>query len=80
MRSDEDTGAHRHLDIPKSNREIALHLRSLRQDLKKINNRLDTLENTLQKRRFRTQDVVVGGLLFPVLGGILIYLVTKGLG
>lgn len=68
------------LDIPESNREIALHLRN-------INGRLDSLEGTvsnisegMEQRRFRLQDVMLSSFLFPLVGGMLLFLLTKALG
>jgi hypothetical protein len=68
------------LDIPESNREIALHLRSIRTNMANMNTRLDNLENTIQTRRFRLQDVMLSSLVFPLVGGMILFLMTKGLG
>lgn len=67
------------LDIPTSNREIALHLRAIREDMNNVSSRLDTLENSIETRRFRLQERVVGGLLLPIVGGMLLFLLTKTL-
>jgi hypothetical protein len=73
------------LDIPESNREIALHLRHIRTVLKenneslvKLSERLDNLEEGMEQRRFRFQDVLLGSLIFPLVGGMLLFLLTQG--
>ncbi len=68
------------LEIPESNREIALHLRSIRGDMSNMSNRLDNLEDTIEQRRYRLQDVVLSSLLFPLIGGMVLFLLTKALG
>jgi hypothetical protein len=68
------------LNIPESNREIALHLRSIRNDVTDIRERLDTLESTIETRRFRAHDIVMSSLLFPLVGGMLLFILTKSLG
>jgi len=79
------------LDIPESNREIALHLLAIKlqfTDLKTtVNNRLDTLETQVSnveegvnQRRFKAQDILVSSLILPVVGGTLLFLLTKALG
>lgn len=79
------------LDIPASNREIALHLRVINNRFRimedTVNNRLDNLEsqvsnveNGLTQRRFRAQDILVSSLIMPVVGGTLLFLLTKALG
>jgi hypothetical protein len=67
------------LEIPESNREIALHLRSIREDITNMSNRLDSLENATEQRGIKFQDRVFGGLLLPVLGGMLLFLLTKAI-
>jgi hypothetical protein len=79
------------LDIPASNREIALHLRVINNRFRimedTVNNRLDNLEtqvsnveNGLTERRFRAQDILISSLIMPVVGGTLLFLLTKALG
>jgi hypothetical protein len=79
------------LDIPASNREIALHLRTLNMRLRVLENtvaeQLDSLENQvsnietgLRERRFKAQDLLVSSLILPVVGGTLLFLLTKALG
>jgi hypothetical protein len=75
------------LDIPESNREIALHLKAIRLDqtgirgeCSHLNSRLDALETTIEQRRYKFQDVLLGSLLLPLVGGILLFLLTKALG
>jgi tetrahydromethanopterin S-methyltransferase subunit G len=79
------------LDIPVSNREIALHLRTINHRFTLLENevkdRLDSLETTvsnvkdgLDQRRFKAQDMVVGSLILPLVGGMLLFLLTKALG
>lgn len=60
------------LEIPESNREIALHLRSIRRDITQINTRLDDIEDSATQKKLRIQD-----LLFSVVGGIVVYLCTQ---
>lgn len=79
------------LDIPASNREIALHLRAMniRQNRLEntVNQRLDSLQEQvsdvregLTQRRFKAQDMLVSSLLLPVVGGTVLFLLTKALG
>jgi hypothetical protein len=68
------------LDIPDTNREIALHLRDIRMDLANVSERLDTLETSVQARQTKFHDNVFSGLLLPVVGGMLLFLLTKALG
>lgn len=60
------------LEIPESNREIALHLRSIKRDITQINSRMDDFENSATQKKLRIQD-----LLFSVIGGIVVYLCTQ---
>lgn len=60
------------LEIPESNREIALHLRSIRQDITQINTRMNDFENSATQKKLRFQD-----LLFSVVGGVVVYLCTQ---
>lgn len=79
------------LDIPASNREIALHLRVINNRFRTmeetVNNRLDSIQDEvsnvkdgLENRRFRAQDILVSSLIMPVVGGTLLFLLTKALG
>jgi len=79
------------LDIPASNREIALHLRTMnirQRNLENtVNQRLDKLETKvsdvqegLTQRRFKAQDMLFSSLLLPVVGGTVLFLLTKALG
>lgn len=68
------------LEIPENNREIALHLRSIKDKINTMNDRLDIMERSIEARRYRLQDVMLGSLLLPVLAGIVLYLLTKALG
>lgn len=65
MREDE-------LDIPESNREIALHLRSINRDIRQINTRMNDFEDSATQKKIRIQD-----LLFSVIGGVVVYLCTQ---
>lgn len=60
------------LDVPESNREIALHLKNIREDVEQINNRMDEFEDSISQRRLRFQD-----LLYSVIGGVVVYLCTQ---
>lgn len=60
------------LDVPESNREIALHLKNIREDVEQINNRMDEFEDSVSQRRLKFQD-----LLYSVIGGIVVYLCTQ---
>ena len=79
------------LDIPESNREIALHLLAIKlqaTDVKTtLNSRLDNLEikvdsieQGMNQRRFRAQDMLFSSLILPLVGGMLLFLLTKALG
>jgi hypothetical protein len=67
------------LDIPRSNREIALHLRAINARLTDLEKTFETYQQTMSERRFRFQDVLVSSLIFPLVGGMLLFLLTKGL-
>jgi hypothetical protein len=67
------------LDIPESNREIAIYLRQIRTTVSDLTNRVTALENTIQERNSRFQDNLLSGLLLPLAGGMLLFLLTKGL-
>jgi hypothetical protein len=45
-----------------------------------LNERMDNLEDKIDQRRFRLQDMFISCLLLPVVGGMLLYLLTKALG
>jgi glucose-6-phosphate isomerase len=60
------------LEIPESNREIALHLRAMRREVEQINNRMDDFEGSVTQKNIRFQD-----LIFSVVGGIVVYLCTQ---
>lgn len=60
------------LEIPESNREIALHLRSIRQDITQINTRINDFENSATQKKLRFQD-----FLFSIVGGVVVYLCTQ---
>ena len=60
------------LNIPASNREIALHLRNIRRDIRQINSRMDEFEDSVSQRRLKFQD-----LLYSVVGGVVVYLCTQ---
>lgn len=79
------------LDIPISNREIALHLRAINTRCRNIettfNDRLDNLEiqvsnleDCVNQRRSKTQEWLVSSLILPVVGGTVLFLLTKALG
>lgn len=79
-----DNGNDNHvLDIPEDNREIALHLRAIRYTLTIIETRLTNVEKEvegLKDRRFKLQDIFVSSLILPLVGGMLLFLLTKALG
>ena len=68
------------LEIPESNREIALHLRAINARLTSLENTVQEFQEMTQNRRFRFQDVLVSSLIFPLVGGMLLFLLTKALG
>lgn len=65
------------LDIPESNREIALHLRSFRLDFIDIKSRLTALENARTARRSFFDRALFQNLLLPCLSGAFLFLLTK---
>ena len=67
------------LDIPESNREIALHLQAIKLNVSSIFERLDTLESASAQQQRMFRERVVSGLILPVLGGMLLFLLTKAL-
>jgi hypothetical protein len=67
------------LEIPENNREIALHLRAIRASMSDMSDRLDALETSVSERRFKMQDIFMSALILPLLGGILLFLLTKAL-
>lgn len=73
----------RDLDIPEDNREIAIHLRNIRMDLFNLTKRVSELEGAIQvdrQARGKSFEDRAWGLIGAVVGGILIFLLTKGLG
>jgi hypothetical protein len=68
------------LDIPESNREIALHLRNINGRLDSLEGSVSSIQEGMEERRFRFQDVLLSSFLFPVVGGMLLFLLTKALG
>jgi hypothetical protein len=71
------------LDIPEDNREIALHLRAIRYSLTLIEQRLTNVEKEvegLKDRRFKLQDIFISSLILPLVGGMMLFLLTKALG
>jgi hypothetical protein len=68
------------LDVPESNREIALHLRAINTRLTGLENSFTELQASVNERRFRLQDVFVSSLILPLVGGMLLFLLTKALG
>jgi hypothetical protein len=68
------------LDIPASNREIALHLRNIISRLDNLESQVSGIQEGMNQRRFKAQDLWVGSLLLPLLGGTLLFIVTKALG
>lgn len=61
------------LDIPNSNREIALHLRALRTDFVEVKNRVTALENAGKGRL----EVFFKNFLLPIASGVVLFLITK---
>lgn len=68
------------LDIPESNREIALHLRAINNRLTSLESAFTELHTAMESRRFKLQDIFISSLMLPVLGGTLLFLLTKALG
>jgi len=68
------------LDIPESNREIALHLRNINGRLDSLEGSVSSIQTGMEQRRFRLQDVLLSSFLLPVVGGMLLFLLTKALG
>lgn len=71
------------LDIPEDNREIAIHLRNIRVDLYNLTRRVSELEGAIQtdrQSRGKSFEDRAWGLIGAVVGGILIFVLTKGLG
>lgn len=61
------------LDIPNSNREIALHLRAIKTDLIDIKTRVVSLENAGRSKL----EVFTRNFLLPVASGIVLFLITQ---
>jgi hypothetical protein len=68
------------LDIPESNREIALHLRAIKLRLDNLEGSVSSFQDSMEQRRFKLQDVLLSSLLFPLVGGMLLFLLTQALG
>jgi hypothetical protein len=68
------------LDIPEDNREIAIHLRVIRLSIADLTKRVSDLEDSVQQRSTKFQDNLFSGLILPLVGGMLLFLLTKALG
>lgn len=68
------------LEIPESNREIALHLRAINNRLSELETTVNEFQESMEKRRYRLQDVFLGGLILPIIGGTILYLLTQTIG
>jgi hypothetical protein len=65
------------LDVPASNREIALHLRTINSRLTSLEESFSEFQTSIGERRFRLQDVLMSSLVLPLVGGMLLFLLTK---
>lgn len=71
------------LDIPEDNREIAIHLRNIRMDIYNLTKRVSELEGAIQtdrQTRGKSFEDRVWGFVGALVGGIMLFLLTKGLG
>ena len=71
------------LDIPEDNREIAIHLRNIRMDIFNLTKRVSELEGAIQtdrQTRGKSFEDSVWGFVGALVGGIMLFLLTKGLG
>lgn len=67
------------LGIPETNREIGIHLVNMQEDINDLNIKINSLEGEMRGRRFKVQDMILGGLMLPILCGIMLIILTKGL-
>lgn len=71
------------LDVPEDNREIAIHLRNIRISIADLTRRVSEIETAIQTERNsrgKSFEDRVWGLIGAVVGGIMIYVLTRGLG